>query len=169
MTSKRGLYGAYKGVGETSGDYLSKRYDIETVGYAKEALAANYAIESAERDRMFGAIGRTLELAGKVRSGVERKAEISKDIESLGEAKYMQEHGEEIDWGESVPWKELSPEEKLEWTPTQKKTSFYDIGEPLYEFEGEEFKQSELLNIAGLRTSETLMAKFDLGSKFYKD
>ena len=162
MASKRGLYGAYKGVGKASGGYRSSLYDIETVGYAKESSATSFAAESAERDRMFGAIGASLELVGQVRSGIARKAEISKDIESLGEAKYLEEYGED-----AKPWEEVSAEEKLKWTPTQKKTGLFGIGEPLYEFEGEEFKQSELLNVAGLRKADILSDKLGLSSNLY--
>jgi hypothetical protein len=161
----KGLYGAYRAAGKAGGTYKASLYDIESVGYEKEASASQFARESAERDRMFGTIGSSLELAGQVKEGITRRAEISKDIESLGEFKYTKELGGD----EAKPWKELSPEEKLEWTPTQKKTGLFGLGESLYEFEGEEYKQSDLLNIAGQRKAQTLMEKFDINSNLYKE
>ena len=164
MAKGRSLYGAYRGVGKASGSYKSSLYKIEATGYDKEASASQFAMESEERDRMFATIGAGLELAGQVSTDITRRAEISKDIESLGESKYMEEYGED-----AKPWEKLSPEEKFKWTPTQtKKTGLFGLGDPLYEFEGEEFKQSELLNVAGIRKAETLQEKFDLGSSLWK-
>jgi hypothetical protein len=168
----KGLYGAYRAAGKAGGAYKASLYDIEAVGSEKESSQQAYEIESQRRESMFATIGAGVELAGQISADITRRAEISKDIESLGEAKYEKSLKDFTGptQGPSQPWDKLSAEEKFKWTPTQtKKTGLFGLGDPLYEFEGEEFKQSELLNIAGIRKSETLLEKFDLGSSFYKD
>ena len=141
------LSSAYRARGRASSRYKSSLYDIEGLGFEREASQAMYDFETQQRDTTIALIQQGIGLASDVYGGVKSKAEAKAGRASVQEG--MAKHA----YKGETPWGKLGIDEKAaelsKFSPTEVKRSLGDWltgAERKYTFgEGEgEFTSSQI-------------------------
>jgi len=141
------LSSAYRARGRASSRYKSSLYDIEGLGFEREASQAMYDFETQQRDTTIALIQQGIGLASDVYGGVKSKAEAKAGRASVQEGMAKQAYKGE------TPWGKLGIDEKAaelsKFSPTEVKRSLGDWltgAERKYTFgEGEgEFTSSQI-------------------------
>ena len=87
------LSSAYRARGRASSRYKSSLYDIEGLGFEREASQAMYDFETQQRDTTIALIQQGIGLASDVYGGVKSKAEAKADRSSLQEGMAKKSYG----------------------------------------------------------------------------
>jgi len=141
------LSSAYRARGRASSRYKSSLYDIEGLGFEREASQAMYDFETQQRDTTIALIQEGIGLASDVYGGLKSKAEAKAGRASVQEG--MAKHA----YKGETPWGKLGIDEKAaelsKFTPKEVKRSLGDWltgGERKYTFgKGEgEFTSSQI-------------------------
>tara|TARA_R100000750_G_C2297232_1_gene77343 strand:- start:24 stop:509 length:486 start_codon:yes stop_codon:yes gene_type:complete len=106
MPDRSRLYKAYGKRGKAATQYKASLYDIEAVGYEKEASRSKYEFETEQRDRNLALISEGIGLASDIAGGVMAKKEFGKAQSTIQEGMAKKAYKGE------TPWAELGTEEK---------------------------------------------------------
>ena len=178
MSSKRSLYGAYRGVGRASGSYRTSLYDLKNVGLEKEHSQQMYKQDLDRMNQTITELGEGLVLASNIRERMESSAELERGMENLGKEEWGKEREKlakkyahdpsGTDYDPDKTWKDLDIKEKAKYMPMQTygKGSIWEkaavLGggaEPLYEFEGKEYSKSKLQALIDIKEADTLWSE----------
>ena len=141
------LSSAYRARGKASSRYKASLYDVENLGFEREASKAMYDFETEQRDTTIALIQEGIGLASDVYGGLKAKKEATAGRASVQEG--MAKHA----YKGETPWGKLGIDEKAaelsKFTPTPVKRSLGDWltgGERKYTFgKGEdEFTSSQI-------------------------
>jgi len=159
MPDRSRLYKAYGKRGKAATQYKASLYDIEAVGYEKEASRSKYEFETEQRDRNLALISEGIGLASDIAGGVMAKKEFGKAQSTIQEGMAKKAYKGE------TPWAELGTEEKAvelaKFEPGDVKQDFSEWvfgAEKEYTFgESEEtFSKSQITAAAGIYGSDRL-------------
>ena len=160
MAEPTQLRKAYFKAGKASTKYKASLYDVEALGYQKEASASMYQFETTKRDRNLALISESIGLGSAVAGGYKDKQEFKKASSSVQEgiAKEAWGKSEAVklkldETYKSVDWGKLGTKSKAtelaKFKPTQVKQGFFENifgAEKEYTFGkgGDSFSKSEI-------------------------
>ena len=159
MPDRSRLYKAYGKRGKAATQYKASLYDIEAVGYEKEASRSKYEFETEQRDRNLALISEGIGLASDIAGGVMAKKEFGKAQATIQEGMAKKAYEGE------KPWAELGTEEKAvelaKFDPGDVKQDFSEWvfgAEKEYTFgkSEETFSKSQVTAAAGIYGSDRL-------------
>ena len=159
MPDRSRLYKAYGKRGKAATQYKASLYDVEALGYEKEASRSKYEFETEQRDRNLALISEGIGLASDIAGGIKAKKEFGKAQSTIQEGMAKKAYEGE------KPWAELGTEEKAvelaKFEPGDVKQDFSEWvfgAEKEYTFgESEEtFSKSQVTAAAGIYGSDRL-------------
>ena len=170
MPDRSRLRKAYRKRGKAQTQYKASLYDIEALGYEKEASRSAYEFETEQRDRNLALVSEGIGLASDVAGGVMAKKEFKKAGAKVQEGMAKKAYKGETAWGELGT--EAKATELAKFEPKKVKQDFSEWifgAEKEYTFgEGEEkFSKSQVTAAAGIYGSDRLskLTGIDTGDK----
>ena len=159
MPDRSRLRKAYGKRGKAQTQYKASLYDIEALGYEKEASRSAYEFETEQRDRNLALISEGIGLASDIAGGVMAKKEFKKAGAKVQEGMAKKAYKGETAWGELGSKQKAKELAKFEPKKVKQDFSEWIFGaEKEYTFgKGEEkFSKSQVTAAAGIYGSDRL-------------
>ena len=159
MPDRSRLSTAYAKRGKASTKYKASLYEIEALGYEKEASRSAYEFETEQRDTTLALVSEGIGLVSDVVGGAMAKKQLGKDKATIQEGMAKKAYKGE------TPWAELGAEDKAselaKFEPDTVKQDFSEWifgAEKEYTFGGseEKFSKSQVTAAAGIYGSDRL-------------
>ena len=170
MPDRSRLRKAYGKRGKAQTQYKASLYDIEALGYEKEASRSAYEFETTQRDTNLALISEGIGAISDVAGGVMAKKEFKKAGAKVQEGMAKKAYKGETAWGELGT--EAKAKELAKFEPKEEKQDFSEWifgAEKEYTFgKGEEkFSKSQVTAAAGIYGSDRLskLTGIDTGDK----
>tara|TARA_R110000751_G_scaffold296142_1_gene405279 strand:- start:2477 stop:3682 length:1206 start_codon:yes stop_codon:yes gene_type:complete len=159
MPNRSRLSKAYGKRGKAQTKYKASLYDIEALGYEKEASRAGYEFDTAKTDRNLALISEGIGLTSDVVGGAMSKKQLGKDKATIQEGMAKKAYKGETAWGELGTKEKATELAKFEPDTVKQDFSEWVFGaEKEYTFGGgkEKFSKSQVTAAAGIYGSDRL-------------
>jgi len=159
MPDRSRLSKAYGKRGKAQTKYKASLYDIEALGYEKEASRAGYEFDTAKTDRNLALISEGIGLTSDVVGGAMSKKQLGKDKSTIQEGMAKKAYKGETAWGELGTEEKATELAKFEPDTVKQDFSEWVFGaEKEYTFGGgkEKFSKSQVTAAAGIYGSDRL-------------